>query len=130
MKQVVSVAYHNFAVGGDTDIDDVDVLTALGKPGQSMVLVNNAAIALYFQFSSDGDTWSDRFYISPVVGYQHRIDVEDGVKIYKTRVYSAAINGYYSMQIYPGLDETVVPNIRVNEGETVRPLDETMPEIV
>jgi hypothetical protein len=130
MKQVVSVPNHQFTVGGDGDVHEVDVFTPLGRPGRSLIVYNNVAIALYFQYSTDGDDWSDLMHIPAVAGTQFRIYIEDGITIYKTRAFSGAINGYYSMQVFPGPDEKLTPNIRINEGDRVAPLDDYMPEVL
>ena len=102
VHEVATVSFHTFTVGGFGDQHETNVLEALGKPGRSLRLYNNAAVVLWFQFSGNGHDWSEPMYIVPAAGFTHNIFAEDGVEIHKVRVWANAINGIYTMQVYPG----------------------------
>jgi hypothetical protein len=113
----VTRSYYHFTVGDVADFDLIDVVDRLGVPGRSLVLYNNAAKKLYLQLDTEGKgEFGEPLYINNVVTAIHRIHPDDGIPIYRTKVYGEK-DSYYSMQVYPG-DVIFQSPVKLAEGKT------------
>jgi hypothetical protein len=116
-------SYYQFLVGGAQDSDDINVVDVLGVPAQSLYISNDTAgIPIFVQF----DTKNDGKFGNPLRiagGNTYLIVPGTGIRVYRTRAYSSAINGYYTIQFFPGEIEHKVAEKRETPATAFEPID-------